>query len=133
MYQGLTKNSVEYFTNAGYKCPEFLNPIEYFMKVVQPRGNSQEVTKQFDQLVETYERTNALPVNNAKTGRVAVEYPRQEATNAEPPQVPGMTKLYYLTKRAVHNVKRNRPLIATPSWHHHYLWLVDVAYMVWKR
>eukprot|EP00357_Protocruzia_adherens_P032801 CAMPEP_0114988930 /NCGR_PEP_ID=MMETSP0216-20121206/9897_1 /TAXON_ID=223996 /ORGANISM="Protocruzia adherens, Strain Boccale" /LENGTH=607 /DNA_ID=CAMNT_0002351815 /DNA_START=171 /DNA_END=1994 /DNA_ORIENTATION=- len=114
MYQGLTKNSVEYFNDAGYKCPEFLNPIEYFMKIVQPRGDSQEVSKQFNKLAEVYERTSALPASNDEPIRVNVKYPNQVANGDAPPaKVSGLTKMYYLTKRAVHNVKRNRPLIAT--------------------
>eukprot|EP00357_Protocruzia_adherens_P000286 CAMPEP_0115037682 /NCGR_PEP_ID=MMETSP0216-20121206/42956_1 /TAXON_ID=223996 /ORGANISM="Protocruzia adherens, Strain Boccale" /LENGTH=617 /DNA_ID=CAMNT_0002417933 /DNA_START=140 /DNA_END=1994 /DNA_ORIENTATION=+ len=42
VYQGPTKDSTSYFQSAGFSCPEFSNPAEYYMKIMQPKLENQE-------------------------------------------------------------------------------------------
>eukprot|EP00347_Sterkiella_histriomuscorum_P001693 403371041 len=56
MYQGLAKDSTQYFNRLGLKCPTFSNPADYFMRVLSinyPKQDSDEKKIKF--LCDSYE------------------------------------------------------------------------------
>jgi len=113
MYQGATKDSVGYFSSIGYKCPEFLNPIEYFMKIIQPQGNVGEASKQYRQLVTAYE--DQVKAQEAASSNELKYSPTPKKKHADD-QVPGLTTLYYLTKRATLNLKRDTGTLGSQAF-----------------
>jgi hypothetical protein len=38
IYQGHANESVQYFSNIGFKCPDFSNPSDYFMEIMNEEG-----------------------------------------------------------------------------------------------
>lgn len=38
IYQGVSHHAVDYFTTLGCKCPDFSNPSDYFMKLMNEEG-----------------------------------------------------------------------------------------------
>ncbi|PVV01683.1 hypothetical protein BB560_003888, partial [Smittium megazygosporum] len=40
IYCGPVKDSISYFANIGYPCPEYENPADYFIKLITASGNS---------------------------------------------------------------------------------------------
>lgn len=38
IYQGLSKDSVDYFHQKGFTIPAFSNPSDYYMKLMNPDG-----------------------------------------------------------------------------------------------
>ena len=38
IYQGIAVEAIDYFAKMGFECPEFSNPSDYFMKIMNEEG-----------------------------------------------------------------------------------------------
>ena len=38
IYQGESSKALQFFENAGFKCPQYSNPADFFMKMMNEEG-----------------------------------------------------------------------------------------------
>ena len=50
VYQGKTKETIDYFTKMGFECPDFMNPPDYFMSILhhESKVNVENYPKYFE-------------------------------------------------------------------------------------
>jgi hypothetical protein len=60
VYQGLASESVEYFSQMGFRCPEFSNPPDYFMSIMH--HESKKNVSNYPKYYQTYNLTLAAKV-----------------------------------------------------------------------
>lgn len=53
IYQGYTKNAVDYFGTQGFQCPTFANPADYLMELAH---NDEDSAPRFDKLWNAYDK-----------------------------------------------------------------------------
>ena len=52
IYQGPTRDGVQYFSSIGYQCPEYSNPADYFIDLAHPDAKEPD---RFDKLFKGYD------------------------------------------------------------------------------
>mmetsp|Transcript_9095 Transcript_9095/g.9873 ORF Transcript_9095/g.9873 Transcript_9095/m.9873 type:complete len:618 (+) Transcript_9095:211-2064(+) len=113
VYQGPTKDSTSYFQSAGFSCPEFSNPAEYYMKIMQPKLENQEKNQnQREKLWSSYD-TKLAPTISSSMATLEASHKVYDvfAHHSLPTHASTWTQLSVLLGRSWINVKRNKKMI----------------------
>ena len=103
IYQGPTRDGVQYFSSIGYQCPEYSNPADYFIDLAHPDAKESE---RFNNLFKGYEETLDKTIQkeiSSKAKSSQIEYYEQKNSWGH--------TFKTLTKRSNITFKRNPMLI----------------------
>jgi len=123
VYQGLASESVEYFSQMGFRCPEFSNPPDYFMSIMH--HESKKNVSNYPKYYQTYNLTLAAKVTQViQASEVGMWRKRPTSTNF-------CRVLSTLMWRDFLNIKRNPKLFVARIFQATVIGLVGGA-VFWK-
>eukprot|EP01118_Nematostelium_gracile_P014681 TRINITY_DN5780_c0_g1_i1.p1 TRINITY_DN5780_c0_g1~~TRINITY_DN5780_c0_g1_i1.p1 ORF type:complete len:650 (-),score=148.57 TRINITY_DN5780_c0_g1_i1:3-1952(-) len=95
IYNGKTDEALHYFEELGYKCPEDVNPADFFMKLIHIEQSSQEGDSKVKKLIQDYKDSNLCRQN------FQVETPKLKIDEEKLPKYTRKTntQIKYLLKR----------------------------------
>ena len=64
IYQGLARESVNYFAKYGYQCPEYANPADYFLREFSvPKVQDESYFEKIRSLSENYNTSTSKQIS----------------------------------------------------------------------